>query len=118
MHIYRIYDSFCGFGAVGLVCGVIGFLSAVVETLPDQARTVATILADWGIDRFSIEWGAGGLSKTVDTLGRWGFDVNIYDVPDLAAFLRAALLLPRSITSNFDFPHWGYRGQGGESTAK
>jgi hypothetical protein len=35
---------------------------------------------------------------------------NIYNVPDLEAFLQAALLLPRSITSYFNFPKWFYRG--------
>ena len=29
-----------------------------------------------------------------DQLERWGHDMNIYAVPDLAAFLQAALLLP------------------------
>lgn len=33
----------------------------------------------------------------------WGFEVNIYDVPDLEPFLKAALLLPTSLTADFNF---------------
>jgi hypothetical protein len=32
--------------------------------------------------------------------------MNIYAVPDLVAFLQAALLLPRSLTADFNFPQW------------
>lgn len=39
-------------------------------------------------------------------------DVNIYDVLDLESFLRAILLMPRSVTSDFNFPKWNYHGQG------
>ena len=37
-------------------------------------------------------------------------------VPDLEAFLRAALMLPRSLTADFNFPAWQYyvRGSGEE----
>jgi hypothetical protein len=44
-------------------------------------------------------------------MDQWGFEVNIYDVPDLEAFLQAVLLLPRSITSNFNFPQWHFYGK-------
>ena len=45
-------------------------------------------------------------------MDQWGFDVNIYDVPDLESFLQAVLLMPRSITSDFNFPKWYYYGRG------
>jgi hypothetical protein len=50
--------------------------------------------------------------RLFDQLQRWSHDVNIYAVPDLAAFLQAALLLPRSLTADFDFPQWHYFGRG------
>ena len=33
-------------------------------------------------------------------------------MPDLEGFLQAAVLLPRSITSDFNFPEWRYYGRG------
>ena len=45
-------------------------------------------------------------------MDQWGFEVNIYNVPDLEAFLQAVLLMPRSITSDFNFPEWHYYGRG------
>ena len=35
-----------------------------------------------------------------------------YNVPDLKSFLQAVLLMPRSITSDFNFPKWHYYGRG------
>jgi hypothetical protein len=40
--------------------------------------------------------------------------VNISNVPDLEAFLQAALMLPKSITSFFNFPKWFYTGSADE----
>ena len=33
-------------------------------------------------------------------------------MPDLEAFLEAALLLPASVTADFNFPEWNYDGRG------
>jgi len=56
--------------------------------------------------------------RLFDRLDEWGYDVNIYAVPDLEAFLQAALLLPRSLTADFNFPQWQYFGRGsGEGRA-
>ena len=70
------------------------------------------MLRDWGVNRFSIAWGTPHTRRLFDQLERWGHDVNIYAVPDLAAFLQAALLLPRSLTADFNFPQWHYFGRG------
>lgn len=43
---------------------------------------------------------------------RDGWEVNLYGVPDLASFLEAALLLPASVTADFNFPEWNYFGRG------
>jgi hypothetical protein len=70
------------------------------------------MLRRWGINRFSIAWGTPHTRRLFDQLQRWGHDMNIYAVPDLAAFLQAALLLPRSLTADFNFPQWHYFGRG------
>jgi len=42
----------------------------------------------------------------------WGYEVNFYNVPDLEAFLEAVVLLPCSVTSDFNFPQWHFYGRG------
>jgi hypothetical protein len=41
-----------------------------------------------------------------------GWEINLYGVPDLESFLEAALLLPTSLTADFNFPEWNYFGRG------
>lgn len=41
-----------------------------------------------------------------------GWDVNLHGIPHLEAFLEAALLLPASVTADFNFPEWNYHGRG------
>jgi hypothetical protein len=48
----------------------------------------------------------------LDDLEERGWEVNVYGVPDLEAFLQAALLLPTSVTADFNFPDWRYFGRG------
>jgi hypothetical protein len=51
-----------------------------------------------------------------ETLSGWDYEVNFYGVPDLEGFLEAVVLLPGSVTSDFNFPQWNYYGRGsGES---
>ncbi len=45
-------------------------------------------------------------------MDKWGYEVNIYNVPDLESFLQAILILPRSVTADFNFPKWNYYGHG------
>jgi hypothetical protein len=52
------------------------------------------------------------LRKTLDWIDRFGFEMNIYDIPNLESFLKAVLLIPRSITADFNFPKWHYFGRG------
>jgi hypothetical protein len=70
------------------------------------------MLTDWGINRFSISWKQPNPRDLFDQMDLWGYQVNIYDVPDLENFLQAVLLLPRSVTSDFNFPQWNYYGHG------
>ena len=66
----------------------------------------------WGINRFSIDWCTQDMRTFSDQMDKWGFEVNIYNVPDLNSFLQAVLLMPCSITSDFNFPKWRYYGTG------
>jgi phosphoglycolate phosphatase-like HAD superfamily hydrolase len=90
----------------------IDFLAPLVFSAPARASDLLEMLRDWGVNRFSIAWGTLHTRRLFDQLERWGHDVNIYAVPDLASFLQAALLLPRSLTADFNFPQWHYFGRG------
>jgi hypothetical protein len=81
----------------------VDFLAPLLVALPERARDVAAELRLWGIDRFSVAWDGPGFRPLLDALLDWGHDVNVYAVPDLESFLRAALLLPRSITAPLDW---------------
>ena len=85
-------------------------LGYLIMSSPTEARRYLTMYSYWGIDRFSVNWRTNESRRLITRLQNWGFDVNIYNVPDLESFLQAALLLPRSITSYFNFPKWFYTG--------
>jgi beta-phosphoglucomutase-like phosphatase (HAD superfamily) len=86
-------------------------LAQMMSASPAEAEKYIGMLALWGIDRFSVDWKTPSCRRIIIQLQHWGFDVNIYNVPDLEAFLQAALLLPKSITSFFNFPKWFYTGR-------
>jgi hypothetical protein len=69
-------------------------------------------LADWGMNRFSLNWQQNETRRMARLLMDWGYEVNLYGIPDLPAFLQAVLLLPNAITCDFNFPEWGYYGRG------
>ena len=99
-----------------IVQAPIGWLSPLIAAAPEEAHTTLEMLTSWGISRFSVNWNRDPVRELVDELAGWGYEVNIYNVPDLEAFLEAALLLPASVTSDFNFPQWGHYGHGsGES---
>ena len=79
---------------------------------PEEGLEALEELRSWGINRVSVNWKTPEMSSLVELLDSWGYDLNIYNVPDLTSFLKAALLLPRSITSDFNFPQWHYFGRG------
>jgi hypothetical protein len=70
------------------------------------------MLAGWGISRFSVAWGQEGTRGLVRQLDEWGYEVNLYAVPDHEAFLEAVLLMPRSLTADFNFPQGNHYGRG------
>jgi len=52
------------------------------------------------------------MRDTIGELERRGWETNVYAVPDLQSFLEAAVLLPTSVTADFNFPAWRYFGRG------
>jgi hypothetical protein len=90
----------------------IDVLAPMIVATPGRARAALDELAAWGIDRFSLAWGTGRTALLLDHLDRWGHEVNLYAVEDLDEFLRAVMLLPRSVTADFNFPEWHYFGRG------
>lgn len=77
------------------------FLAPALRAVPARAEEMLETLYSWGIDRFSIGWTTQKKYGVVGRLEELGYAVNIYDVPDLRAFLEAALMLPRSLTARF-----------------
>lgn len=90
----------------------IDFLAPLISSTPEKAKEILSMFASWGINRFSINWLTQEMRSIFDQMDKWGFEVNLYNVPDLESFLQAALLMPRSITSDFNFPKWYYFGRG------
>ena len=90
----------------------IDFLVPKILSHPEEAKRALTGLHSWGINRFSIEWNAELTPLIMQRLDGWGFQANIYAVPDLDSFLQATLLEPRLITADFNFPKWHYYGRG------
>ena len=59
-----------------------------------------------------MDWRTPGARVVLDVVEGLGWEVNLYGVPDLESFLEAALLLPASVTADFNFPEWSYYGRG------
>jgi len=90
----------------------IDFLVPLILATPDKAHETLKMLTEWGINRFSIKWDQEKLRAIFDQMDLWEYEVNIYNVPDLESFLQAVYMLPRSVTSDFNFPQWHYYGRG------
>ena len=87
------------------------FLVPLLVAAPDEADRVLRCLRSWGVTRLSVRWGPA-MRRTLDELERRGWETNVYGVPDLQSFLEAAVLLPTSVTADFNFPEWRYFGRG------
>ncbi len=90
----------------------VDFLAPLIIASPEMAHKVLKMYCGWGINRFSVSWFTADKHQVLKRMESWGFEVNIYDVPDLESFLQAALLLPHSVTADFNFHKWGYYGHG------
>ena len=95
-----------------IVQAPIDFLAPLIAVLPGEGKNLIDGLCGWGMNRFSVNWDLPKLTELLEHMDRWSFEVNIYNIPDLESFLRAVLLQPRSITSDFNFPQWHYYGRG------
>jgi hypothetical protein len=90
----------------------IDFLVPLAVAAPELAEDVLTSMRGWGLTRVSLDWTTPDVRAGLHAMEDLGWDVNIYGVPDLEAFLEAALLLPASLTADFNFPEWNYHGRG------
>lgn len=90
----------------------VDFLAPLVISAPKKAKEILDMLGEWGINRFSVSWMMPDRGSVLEQMASWDFEVNIYNVPNLESFLQAVLLLPRSITADFNFPKWNYYGTG------
>ena len=90
----------------------IDWLTPLLWTASHEAKKILDLITEWGVTRFSISWEREELRRLLTQLHEWGHEVNIYAVPDLEAFLKAVVLLPCSVTSDFNFPQWHHFGRG------
>lgn len=88
------------------------FLEGQAINAPEEARRTLTAYSDWGMNRFSLDWRSRQRAAFFDRMEAWGFAVNLYGVENLRSFLQAVLLLPRSVTADFNFPEWHFYGRG------
>ena len=79
--------------------------SAARRSHPTRPTSCWQRLRSWGVTRLSVRWGRG-MRHTIGELERRGWETNVYAVPDLQSFLEAAVLLPTSVTADFNFPAW------------
>ncbi|MGH2637418.1 MAG: hypothetical protein ACRDHU_14900 [Actinomycetota bacterium] len=90
----------------------IDFVVPLLLAAPEEASRVLGLLRAWGVTRVSLDWATSGVRDVLDPVEADGWEVNLYGVPDLESFLEAALLLPASVTADFNFPEWSYFGRG------
>lgn len=91
----------------------IDFLMPMLGAAPEEAKRFLDRMIDWGIRRFGLSWAElQGGGPALEQLQNWGYPVVLEEVPDLEAFLKASLLLPAGIASDFNFPQWCYYGRG------
>ena len=90
----------------------VDFLAPLMSAAPTRARAILQMLAGWGISRFSVAWGQDSTRAMVRQIEELGYEVNLYAVPDHESFLQAVLLMPRSLTADFNFPQWNHYGRG------
>lgn len=89
----------------------VDFLAPLISSVPDKAREIFDMFTEWGINRFSINWQSQNLRSFFDQMNEWGYNVNISNVPDPVSFFQTVVLMPQSITSDFNLPEWHYYGK-------
>ena len=86
----------------------VDFAAPLVLGAPALARQVLDALTGWGLTRFSLSWKTETRRRVFRELNVWGYEVNVYNVPDLESFLKVALLLPTSLTADFHGAAWRF----------
>lgn len=81
----------------------VDFMAPLILAMPKEAQRILATVSDWGVNRVSINWKNLLRRQVLDALESWGYEINIYNIPDLESFLKAALLLPTSLTADFNF---------------
>lgn len=81
-------------------------LAPLAVGAPTEAIRLIDTLREAGVNRFALSWSAPHRARLLDLLDARNSPVHIDGVPDLAAFLRACLLQPRSLAAGFDFHDW------------
>lgn len=99
------------FPAAIIQCPIDSHIQRLIDE-PEDVRLMLSGLASQGVSRFSVEWGRPELFQVLGQLGDWGFETNVYNVPDLDSFLQVVLFKPCSVTADFNFPKWHYYGHG------
>ena len=84
----------------------IDFLAPMMDKTPEQIEKTLLEFQAWGINRFTINWSTPRSRHLFNHVRKWGFMVDLSNITNLVSFLRAALLLPDSITSHFNYPAW------------
>jgi len=82
------------------------FLVPTIIATPEKAVDILLTLRSWGVNRFSLNWATSDKRKVMDFMEENGCQVNLYDVSDLENFIKAILLMPRSVTSDLDLQDW------------
>jgi hypothetical protein len=90
----------------------VDFLAPLLLAAPTLAKEITDTLRSWGVNRLSLDWRTPEIRELLSRVEEWGWEVNVYGIPDLEAFLEASLLLPKSVTADFNFPGWNYFGRG------
>ncbi|MFW9995108.1 MAG: hypothetical protein ACFFD4_23930 [Candidatus Odinarchaeota archaeon] len=88
------------------VSAPIDWLEVLLLRMPEKAHEILELIASWGINRFSIHAMTPKKELFMNKMDEWGYEINIFNVEGLVDFLQSLILLPRSITSTFNFPEW------------
>jgi len=89
------------------------FLAPLCLGLPDEAERLVRRIREWGVNHVTVSWTSHGPHEAIARLASFGLEVDVDDVEDLEALLQVVLLMPKAVTSNFNFPKWSYFGQTG-----
>ncbi len=93
------------FPGATLQCSI-DFLAPLILGAPATAKETLDMLSGWGLTRFSVSWQTLNKRQILRQMEAWDLPVNIFEIPNLEQYLKAALLLPRSITADFIHPGW------------